>query len=186
MPDVLLACTLFREGGSQLAGPAMIKSQPTHTIQRIAGTFCRWAGLPAEQVQLQFNGFALNPEATIAAAGLASGSAVTVMLAAAGPDPAASACAAPFAMLDVRRSNGNHRTLHHHHARPCVRCLARDSFISLFAGRWRTASSRRRWVVVWAVWAHRRRWTVKFHLRSQFERRSVDRSARARLRSRSI
>ena len=102
MPDVLLACTLFREGGAQLAGPAMIKTQPMHTVQRVTSTFCRWAGLPAEQCQLHFNSAALNPEATIAAAGLASGSAITVMLAAAGPDPATNACAAPFAMLDVR------------------------------------------------------------------------------------
>ena len=102
MPDLLLTCTLFREGGTQLAGPAMIKAQPNHTIARVAGAFCRWAVIPLEQCLVQFNGNLLDSTATVAGAGLGSGSAVVFMIAAEAPDPSASARSAPFAMIDVR------------------------------------------------------------------------------------
>ena len=102
MPDVLLTCTLFREDGSQLAGPAMIKTQPGHTVQRVAGAFCRWAVVPPECCQLVSNGVPLDAGATVASAGLGSGCAINIMLAAAAPEPSAAAKAAPFAMIDVR------------------------------------------------------------------------------------
>jgi hypothetical protein len=106
MPDVLLAVTLFGEGGSpQLCGPAMVKTAPSHTVARVVGAVCRWAVLPMDAVSLYtVHGRKLSGETTMEAAGLASGQAVTAILAAGSVQPAASACAAPFAMLDVEDS----------------------------------------------------------------------------------
>ena len=105
MPDTILSVTLFgASGGAQLAGPAMIKTQPTHTIERVAGCFCRWAEVPPEMVKLQFNGQLLHLQATVQESGMGSGSAVLVQLAADAPRPSAASAAAPFAMLDVEDS----------------------------------------------------------------------------------
>ena len=102
MPDVLLTCTLFREDGSQLAGPAMVKTQPMHTVGRVAGAVCRWAVVPLESCRLISNGQPLEMGTTVAGAGLGSGHAINIMLAAAAPEPSAEAKSAPFAMIDVR------------------------------------------------------------------------------------
>lgn len=108
MPDVLIAVTLFRAGdGAQLAGPAMVKTQPSHTIGRVAACVCRWAEVPAESCQLQYNGQPLAVATTVTEAGLVSSSAVNGVLAQ-GTTPGAAASAAAFAMLDVEDSELAH------------------------------------------------------------------------------
>ena len=107
MPDILLAITLFGEGGQpQLCGPAMVKTAPTHTVSRILGAFCSWAGVSAESVAFHnVNGRVLSGDVTVADCALASGHAITAILASSSASqPSAAACAATFAMLDVEDS----------------------------------------------------------------------------------
>ena len=105
MPDVLVTVTLFRESdGAQLAGPAMVKTDPAHITERITGCICRWAGLPIASCRLLYNGKPLDPRATVAASGLISSSAINAMVSHGAPAPDPAACAAAFAMLDVEDS----------------------------------------------------------------------------------
>lgn len=100
--DVLLMLTIFREGQSaSLAGPAMVKTKPSHTLERVNACICRWAKVPPAQCALVFNGAPVHPSATVASAGMGTQSAVLAMLAPAAPAPDPQACAMAFAMLDV-------------------------------------------------------------------------------------
>ena len=101
--DILLALTAFdMDGTQQLCGPAMVKTKAAHTMARVLATFCRWSGLNPEQVGLHDgHGIHLPTEQTVHAAGLANGSAVSVILLAGALPPGANACAQRFAMLDV-------------------------------------------------------------------------------------
>ena len=106
MPDVLLAVTLFGDGGSpQLCGPAMVKTAPSHEISRVLGCFCRWADVdPATVTFHTVNGRSISPETSVADSGLASSHAVTAIPAADSPPPADAACKAQFAFLNVEDS----------------------------------------------------------------------------------
>ena len=102
----MLSLTLFREGdatNSQLAGTVFVKTAPSHTVERVATAFCRWAGLPVEMCRL-FDARAhapLDPRVAVGAAGLANSSPVIVYIAMDGPQPDAQAAAAPFTIVDV-------------------------------------------------------------------------------------
>lgn len=104
MCDVLVAVTLFREDGLKLAGPAMVKTSPTHTVQRLTTCVCRWAGLPIDSCTFVFNGQPLQGERTVTASGLISSSAINVAVAQSAPAPDPKASGATFAMLDVEDS----------------------------------------------------------------------------------
>ena len=106
MPDVLLAVTLFGDGGSpQLCGPAMVKTAPTHQICRVVDCFCRWADVDPATVTFQtVNGQSISPQTSVAASGLASAHAVTAILAADSRPPADAARKAQFAFLNVEDS----------------------------------------------------------------------------------
>ena len=99
-PDLLLTLTLFREGEkAPLCAPAMIKTKPSHTIERIGMCASRWVKVPI--AHLMFNNQPLDAAATVVTAGLGMQSAVIGVLARDAPAPEAAACAMPFAMLDV-------------------------------------------------------------------------------------
>ena len=65
-PDVLLMVTLYREeSNDQLAGPIMVKTKPSHTIERIMHCVCRWAKVPPAQCMLVFEKLGLEKAQTV-------------------------------------------------------------------------------------------------------------------------
>ena len=103
MAEVVITVTLVEPGGGSV-GPAMIKAGPDEALSNVAACFCGWAGLAPSAASFSLNGEPLDAAKlalTVGQAGLRSGHAITAQLVDASAQVAASARAAPFAMLDV-------------------------------------------------------------------------------------
>ena len=103
MAEVVVTVTLVEPSGSTV-GPAMIKGVPSVTLSDVVQCFCGWAGLTPAAVGFALDGVPLDAARlalSLEQAGLRSGSAIVAQLVDATAQVAASARAAPFAMLDV-------------------------------------------------------------------------------------
>ena len=105
MPDVLVTVTLYDAGppATQLSGPAMIKTLPTHPLQKVTAAFCRWLSVPEASVEFFLNGQPVVPSLTTEQAGVATGNAISARLVP-GTTLPAGGIPSSYTMLDVTDS----------------------------------------------------------------------------------
>ena len=100
---MMLPLTLRNEQGDSLLNVVFVKTEPAHSVGRVAAAFSKWTDIAAGACRF-VNGVTqetLDLATTVGDAGLANGRPVLVYIANDGPKPNAAAAAAPYHVVDV-------------------------------------------------------------------------------------